>query len=252
MAQKKLWKDLNLSNAFLFSAALEDPETCKLVLELILEESVGTVNVKAERSILFSSDFRCVRLDIFASNEFNIGYNMEMQNKDEKNLPKRSRYHQAEMDLASLKPGQDFNDLKPSVILFICTFDPFQKGKYRYTFQQRCLEEDFPLGDETKRVFLSTKGKNAEEISKELLHFLEYVENSTDSYVENVQDPIITKLHEKISILKKSRELEGRYMMFEELLQRELKEGFSRGHAEGLEQGIAEGIEQGIELKYTP
>ena len=247
MAQKKLWKDLNLSNAFLFSAALEDPETCKLVLELILEESVGTVNVKAERSILFSSDFRCVRLDIFASNEFNIGYNMEMQNKDEKNLPKRSRYHQAEMDLASLKPGQDFNDLKPSVILFICTFDPFQKGKYRYTFQQRCLEEDFPLGDETKRVFLSTKGKNAEEISKELLHFLEYVENSTDSYVENVQDPIITKLHEKISILKKSRELEGRYMMFEELLQRELKEGFSRGHAEGLEQGIAEGIEQGIE-----
>lgn len=36
-------------------------------------------------------------------------------------------------------------------------------------------------------------------------------------------------------------------MMFEELLQRELKEGFSRGHAEGLEQGIAEGIEQGIE-----
>lgn len=81
MAQKKLWKDLNLSNAFLFSAALEDPETCKLVLELILEESVGTVNVKAERSILFSSDFRCVRLDIFASNEFNIGYNMEMQKK---------------------------------------------------------------------------------------------------------------------------------------------------------------------------
>lgn len=62
-----------------------------------------------------------------------------------------------------------------------------------------------------------------------------------------LEDPIITKLHEKISILKKSRELEGRYMMFEELLQRELKEGFSRGHAEGLEQGIAEGIEQGIE-----
>ena len=48
------------------------------------------------------------------------------------------------------------------------------------------MKEDFPLGDETKRIFLSTKGKNAEEISKELLHFLEYVENSTDSYVENV------------------------------------------------------------------
>ena len=153
MAQTKKFKDLDLSNAFLFAAALEDEETCRLVLECILGEPVGRVNVRAERSILFSSDFRCVRLDIFASDELNVGYNLEMQNADKKNLPKRSRYHQAEMDLSSLKPGQDFNDLKPSVIIFICTFDPFGRGLYRYTFEARCMEEDFPLDDGARGYF---------------------------------------------------------------------------------------------------
>lgn len=85
MAQKKQFKDLNLNNAFLFAAALEDEEICRLVLECILGTQVGKVRVKPERSILFSSDFRCVRLDIFASDEQNVDYNLEMQNIDEKN-----------------------------------------------------------------------------------------------------------------------------------------------------------------------
>lgn len=131
----KPFKDLDMSNAFLFAAALEDPETCQMVLEVILEEHIGTVRVRTERTILYNSDFRCVRLDVYADDEMDVGYNLEMQNQNEGNLPKRSRYHQAEMDLSSLKPGDDFNDLKPSVIIFICTFDPFGYSLYRYTFE---------------------------------------------------------------------------------------------------------------------
>ena len=33
---EKKFKDLNLNSAFLFAAALNDAETCKIVLELIL------------------------------------------------------------------------------------------------------------------------------------------------------------------------------------------------------------------------
>ena len=57
------FKKLNLSNAFLFAAALEDPEICRLVLEIIVERPIDHVTVKPERNILFSSDFRSVRLD---------------------------------------------------------------------------------------------------------------------------------------------------------------------------------------------
>ena len=240
MAQKKQFKDLDLSNAFLFAAALEDEETCRLVLECILGIPVGKVKVKAERNILFSSDFRLVRLDVFASDEWNVDYNLEMQNADEKNLPQRSRYHQAEMDLSSLKPGQDFKELKPSVIVFICSFDPFGRGLYRYTFEPRCLEADFPLEDGTKRIFLSTRGTNEREVPTELVGFLRYVTDSTDAYVERAGDVRLEKIHERIKTLKQSRELEGRYMQFEELLKREHEAG-TRQMLELVSRMIADG-----------
>ena len=233
MAQKKQFKDLNLNNAFLFAAALEDEEICRLVLECILGTQVGKVRVKPERSVLFSSDFRCVRLDIFASDEQNVDYNLEMQNIDEKNLPQRSRYHQAEMDLSSLKPSQDFKELKPSIIIFICTFDPFGRKLYRYTFETRCLEADFPLEDGTKRIFLSTVGENESDVPEELVCFLRYVTNSTDGYVERTGDLKLGKMHERIKALKQNRELEERYMQFEEILKKERIAGYDAGQSAG-------------------
>lgn len=240
---EKSFQELDLSNAFLFAAALEDPETCRLVLEIILGGKLPPVNVHAEHNILVSSDFRSVRLDIYANDEIEVNYNVEAQNKNEGNLPKRSRYHQAEMDVSSLKPGQDFNDLRPGYVIFICTFDPFGKKLYRYTFEERCLERDFPLGDETKKIFLSTRGENTDEVPKELIHFLEYMENSTDAYVKTAADDVITKLHRKVMTLKKERSLEARYMTFEELLRSREKDGIAVGIAKGKAEGVVELLE---------
>ncbi len=220
---KKTFQELNLSNAFLFSAALEDPETCQLVLEIILGIRLPKVKAHAERSILVSSDFRSIRLDIYASDEMQVSYNVEAQNDDRKNLAKRSRYHQAEMDVSSLKPGDDFNDLKPGYVIFICTFDPFGQGLYRYTFEERCLECDMSLGDDTRKIFLNTRGRNEEDVPKELVHFLKYMEQSTDEYVSELTEESIIKLHEKVTELKKWRRLEAGYMTLEEWLNDQLE-----------------------------
>lgn len=157
----------------MFAAALEDEETCGLVLECILGASVGRVRVKAERSVLLSADFR--------------------------------------------------------EIIFICNFDPFGRGLYRYTFEPRCLEADFPLKDGTRRIFLSTKGTNQREVPKELVGFLQYVTNSTQVSVEQAGNGKLAQIHERVKTLKQSRKLEERYMKFEELLKREHEEGHARG-----------------------
>lgn len=52
MNLKKRFQELNLSNAFLFSAALEDPETCRIILEILLGFPIANVNVYVERSLL--------------------------------------------------------------------------------------------------------------------------------------------------------------------------------------------------------
>ena len=247
----KSFQELDLSNAFLFAAALEDSETCRLVLEIILGVKLPAVKVHAEHSILVSSEVRSVRLDIYANDELEVNYNVEAQNQNEGNLPKRSRYHQAEMDVSLLKPGQDFNDLKPSYVIFICTFDPFGRKLYRYTFEERCLEQDFPLGDETKKIFLSTKGENREDVPEELIHFLGYMENSTDAYVATVTDENISMLHGKVKMLKKERSLEARYMTVEEWMKSREKQaiesGMKKGMAKGMEEGMKQGMEQGME-----
>lgn len=245
----KKFQDLNLSNAFLFAAALSDNETCRLILEMVLDESIPEVTVHTEHNIMYSSDFRSIRLDVYATDFAQVEYNVEMQNTDEKNLAKRARFHQSQMDVTSLKPGEDFSCLNPAYVIFICTFDPYGDGLYRYTFENRCLELDKAFGDGTRKVILNTKGTNPEGVSELLVDFLHYVENTTDAYVKTIdKSSNVHKLHEKIKVLKKSRGWEERYMTFDEIMRRSEKAGEVRGYQEGHAQGRLEEREKMLKL----
>lgn len=78
-----------------------------------------------------------------------------MQKRNEGNIPKRTRFYQALVDSPMLKSGErGFDNLRPTVIIVICGFDLYGYGKYRYTFENRCLEDlTLPLGDDLKRSF---------------------------------------------------------------------------------------------------
>ena len=190
MAQKK-FQDLNLKDAFLFAAAMEDEETCRITLQVLLNRKITKVRVRAEHTMLYSSDYRSIRLDVYA--------------RDEEG--------------------------------FICTFDPFGQGLYQYTFENRCIETGNALGDGTTKIFLSTKGKNAEAVPQALVHFLQYIENSSEQCVEALQDETVGRLHNRVRALKKSREWESRYMRFDELLQDAERVGLNRGMEKGIEKG---------------
>ena len=137
-----------------------------------------------------------------------------MQNKDEHNLPLRSRYYQAQIDIGNLKPGEDYKNLKPVYVIFICNFDPLDQKLYRYTFSMQCEERSFMLHDGAKRIFLSTKGKNEREVPQLLLDFLGYLNDSTDEYVEHNSNEKIKEIHGRIKELKKNRDVEARYMHY--------------------------------------
>ena len=209
------FQELNLSNRFLFPAALEDPVTCRLVLECIVEEEIGELAVKVEYTKQYDSEFKCIRLDVFAKDIVTeVSYNTEMQNKNEYNLPLRSRYYQAQLDVGSLKPGEKYKDLKQLYIIFICNFDPFGAELYQYTFSMQCEEKDLPLNDGVKRIFLSTKGKNKDEVPAMLIDFLGYLNDSTDAYVEQNSNEKVKEIHKRIKELKKNRDVEKRYMHY--------------------------------------
>lgn len=73
------FQELNLSNQFLFPAALEDPVTCRLVLECIVEEKIGELSVRVEYTRQYDSEFKCIRLDVFTKDIVTeISYNTEI------------------------------------------------------------------------------------------------------------------------------------------------------------------------------
>lgn len=49
MKARDKFQELNLSNAFLFAAVMNDAEVCRLVLEILTGEPVEAVNVQSDR-----------------------------------------------------------------------------------------------------------------------------------------------------------------------------------------------------------
>ena len=57
-------------------------------LGCIIEEKIGELEVKVEYTKKYNSEFKYIRLDVYAKDSVTkLSYNLEMQNRDEHNLP---------------------------------------------------------------------------------------------------------------------------------------------------------------------
>lgn len=172
-------------------------------------------------------------MDVFAKDEQNTCYDVEMQIEKDC-LGKRTRYYHSHMDMELLESGSDYERLPGSFVIFVCDFDPFGKKKYCYTFENRCLEDlDLSLGDESRSIFLSTKGNNAKMIPVELLEFLKFVGKDTASNDMETENTFVKQIQKTIRNIKESREMECRYQFQGDLLYREYKRGRNEGREEG-------------------
>ena len=244
-------KDLNLLDRFLFAEVIEDPETMELILEIILGRDIVLKNLpqaeKEQRSFLWSKQ---VKLDVWAQDTEDIVYDTEVQKRDTKDLPKRSRLYNSMIDSKLLVPGSiSYNELNDVYIIMITPFDLFGRGLYRYTFNMRCKEvPEIELKDGATRIFLNTKGVKENGESRELIELLRYFERTDESIAVDSASERILKLHEKITRIKASEEVGVKFMNAweEKLLDRQ--DGYEEGLAEGEERGIRVGEERG-ELK---
>ena len=245
-------KELNLTDRFLFDQVMEDMETQQDVLSIILEKEIHLLTqVQTEKEQRVSPLAKSIRMDVFSMDEDQTVYNTEMQNKKTADLAKRSRYYQSLMDTSLLKPGDvNYNLLNDSYLIMIMTFDLFGEGKYRYTFRPKCEEVGgCTLEDGATRIFLSTKGKNRDEVSKELVEFLQYVEKSSDQTAAASESLRIKRIHSRVCEVRTSEEIGVKYMQaweekcYDRMEARE--EGREEGRAEILKQMIGKKLDKG-------
>lgn len=225
-------KELNLTDRFLFDEVMEDPEVHQAVLEIILGREIQFLDKnETEKELRVSPQIRTVRLDVFSMDEEKTVYGTEMQDSWKADLAKRSRYYQSLLDTSLLESGiPNYNLLNQSYIIMIMSFDWFGYGKYCYTFEPRCREvPECVLGDGTTRIFLNTKGKNDDEVSKELVEFLHYIENTTDEAAARTGSEKIKCIHERVCKVKLSEEIGVKYMQAWEEKYYERQEGREEG-----------------------
>ena len=239
----KEYDELGFDDDFLFCKILSNNlELTKELLEMIL--GIRIVDLKLavpQKTIKITSDGKGIRLDVYVEEYAEDGrlvntvYDIEMQTRIKKDLPKRVRYYQGMIDLNLIEKGADYEELKKSVIIFICLDDPFGKGLHFYSFENLCIQDtEIPLGDDTRKVFLNPKG-TADDVSAELKDFLSFLLTG-----KAVSD-FTKRLDKEVRDAKMKKRWRAEYMT---LYQRD-RENFNDGKAEGLLEGRLEGRQEG-------
>ena len=246
------FEDLKISNDFMFKEVMKSNKgLCKRLVGSIMQQDIeDIVYIETEKTLQPYYDSRGIRLDVILADDNHTRYNLEMQARNVISkagvalLPKRTRYYQSVIDMDMLKQGENFDQLNPLVLIFICTFDFYKEGRYVYTFKSRCLENlELELANDVTVKLVNAKGKHGQ-VNTLLKNFLRYVMTNepVDDFTEDVERQVWAVKNDK-----KARE---EYMV----LQAKIREheivayeaGEAQGHAAGLAEGREEGIAQGI------
>ena len=233
----KDFDQITLKDDFMFFSVMSDKELCKELLERILDIKIKKlVYVAGQDTKKDSYDGKGVRLDIYTEDSENTVYNVEMQAGKSTNLPKRSRFYQSAIDLNQLQAGMDYDALKNTIVIFICTFDVFKKDYLKYTFKNICIEDkELALNDATTKVFVNTTATlDDENLNPKLVSLIKYINSET------ITDEYTKKLDEAVRIKRRSADWRVKYMKYE----LNLLESRREGEIEGERRGRIEGEEK--------
>lgn len=105
------------------------------------------------------------------------------------------------------------------------------------------------MQDGATRIFLNTKGKNKEEVSQELIDFLNYVENTTGEVAEKTKSERVKRIHNRVCKVKFSEEIGVKYMQAWEEKYYEREEGRQEGIEQARKDLIAKKLQKGKTLE---
>lgn len=231
-------RNATISNNFMFRLVMEKPELCRQLLERVLDVEIKDIFYpEGEKSLEAQLTSKGIRLDIYVTLADGTIIDVEMQAAESSmvELAKRTRYYQSLMDNDALKKSSLYSQLRKTIIIFICTFDPFDMNLSKYTFKNMCTENpDLYLEDDAYKIFINTHG-DRHRISKALANLMDYINGQEPS------DDFTRQLDAEVELQKNDDGRRALYMVYSQtLMEREYK-GFQRGMEQGIEQGMERG-----------
>lgn len=224
------WCEQSITNRFMFFKIFSTHATaCRRLLEILLHTKIAKIDYPlGEKDFEADIDSHAIRVDVYTEDE-NCVFDLEMQTTFEEDLAERSRYYQSLMDIDKLKSGEPYKNLKDSIIIFICTFDPFDKKKPKYEFKNIDISDGKTLlGDRTTKIFFNVNEYDKIKDDEELKLLLKYFSSSKS------ESSFTNSLNELVKQARHNAQWRQSYMTKERF------EYYAR------QQGIREGIEQGF------
>ena len=134
---------------------------------------------------------------------------------------------------------QKYFNLKQSVVIFICTFDPFADDRSIYTFETTYKEnKGLMLADKRRTYFVNVNG-NREGISEDTTKLLDYFKTGqpTDHYTKDIQ--------KQVQIIRNDDDWRENYMTIEMKMDQRYEQGKNEGEQNRDRELIAKWLQKG-------
>ena len=231
MSYIKPFEELCFYDDFMFGVVMQDKELCREALECMLGFKIDHIEYdEPQKTVAPLYTAHGIRLDVYVKDSNRI-YDVEIQNKDEHDIGRRTRYYQGMMDVDSLLKGQDYSDLKESIVIFLCRFDPFKKAIPCYTVRRTCKQDASVFVDDAAvvQIFNCTAYDKIE--NESLRKFLKFVQTN------KAESDFTRRLDKMVETQKKVEELKKTYLSWSLHDSDVRREGIQQGRKEGIAIG---------------
>ena len=224
--EKKHQEDLQRLRGFrlldddFMTKVFEDISCAELLLRIILnDEGIRVLEAHSQRGIK-NLQGRSVKLDILAVDSHNRVFNVEVQRSDRGAGAKRARYNSALIDANVTEPGDQYEDLNETFVIFITENDVMKAGLPIYHIDRVVRETGKLFEDEEHMIYVNSQIKDETKLGR-LMH---------DFSCTDAKDMYNKVLADRVRYFKEDER-------GVEIMCREMEIMRNQAHEEGIEKG---------------
>ena len=221
---KGILEELTVMNDVFMRNVFKKQECTEYVLQIIMNQKDLKVIEQVLQKDYKNLQGRSAVLDCIVKDTDDRQMNVEIQQENEGASPKRARYHSGLMDMNTLNPGQDFNALPESYVIFITRDDVLGYGLQIYHISRKIEEVSKDFIDEAHIIYVNSKIQDDTELGR-LMHDL-HCKNASDMYSKILANRVRELKETKKGVDIMCNEIEEIY-----------SEGIERGEKRGIEKG---------------
>lgn len=154
---RKMVLAMTLMSDILFNAVMNNNKECmEYILKIIMDKADLQVHRVEVQHTVPNPFSRGVRYDVFATDEQDNEYDIEVQQADSGAVPKRGRYNSSMMDYMYLDKNQYWNKLPNTYVIFITENDVLGGDLPIYHINRHIEELNYqPYGDGTQIIYVN-------------------------------------------------------------------------------------------------